>query len=226
MTFASAAGAEPHLNVVPRTASEAARVAAVTAPTTDFTKPEQFETHPAGAATKFDIRTRDAFSFASANMPFERELDFKVGNGFFKKLWVTAPSSTVSSDGLGPLYNARACQRCHIKDGRGHPPEGAGDEGVSMFLRLSIPADQSDLTKETLAYLGAAPEPTYGLQLQDKSIPGLAPEGQLQITYSDVPVAVGDGSVVTLRAPEYAVVALQSGPLHPDVQLSPRIAPR
>ncbi|MCI5038772.1 MAG: c-type cytochrome [Donghicola eburneus] len=226
VTFASAAWAEPHLNVVPRTAAEAARIAAVTAPTTDFTQPEQFETHPAGAATKFDIRTRDAFSFASANMPFERELDFKVGNGFFKKLWVTAPSSTVSSDGLGPLYNARACQRCHIKDGRGHPPKGAGDEGVSMFLRLSIPTEQSDLTKETLAYLGAAPEPTYGLQLQDKSIPGIAPEGQMQITYSEVPVTLGDGTVVTLRAPEYDVVDLQSGPLHSDVQLSPRIAPQ
>ena len=34
------------------------------------------------------------------------------------------PSSTKSSDGLGPLYNARACQSCHLKDGRGHPPRG------------------------------------------------------------------------------------------------------
>ena len=95
-----------------------------------------------------------------------------------------------------------------------------------MFLRLSIPAEQSDLTEETLAYLGAAPEPTYGLQLQDKSIPGIAPEGQMQITYSEVPVTLGDGSVVTLRAPEYDVVDLQSGALHSDVQLSPRIAPQ
>ena len=43
----------------------------------------------------------------SANMPFKRERDFRVGNGIFRKIWVSAPSSTTSSDGLGPLFNAR-----------------------------------------------------------------------------------------------------------------------
>ena len=36
---------------VPRTAEEAARIAAVTAPTNDFSKPEPFEARPGGAAT-------------------------------------------------------------------------------------------------------------------------------------------------------------------------------
>ena len=53
-------------------------------------------------------------------MPFEREMDFKLGNALFRKTWVAAPASTLASDGLGPLYNARACQDCHLKDGRGH----------------------------------------------------------------------------------------------------------
>ena len=50
---------------------------------------------------------------------FAQQLDFKVGDGIFRKQWVSAPSSTKSSDGLGPLYNARSCQSCHLKDGRG-----------------------------------------------------------------------------------------------------------
>ena len=45
-----------HLPVVPRTAEEAAKVAAILAPPTDFTKLEKFEDKPAGAAT---VRARD-----------------------------------------------------------------------------------------------------------------------------------------------------------------------
>ena len=77
--------------------------------------------------------------------------NFKIGNGLFRKLWVSPPSSTVSSDGLGPLFNARSCQRCHLKDGRGHPPEGNAD-ATSMFLRLARPAE-TDAEREAAAAL-------------------------------------------------------------------------
>ena len=217
---------EPPLGIVPRTDAEAARIGPVTAPAQDFSASEKFEARPAGAATKTGIGTRDAFSFPSANIPFERELDFKVGNGFFKKLWVTAPSSTLSSDGLGPLYNARACQRCHIKDGRGHPPEDGEDTGVSMFLRLSVPDEASDLDAEVLEYLANAPEPTYGTQLQDKSIAGIAAEGRMAVSYTPVPVELAGGEVVELRKPTYSVADPAYGPLHPETQLSPRVAPQ
>ena len=51
-----------HLSVIPRTPEDAAKIAAVLAPPTDFTKPEAFETNSAGAATVRDIATTDAFS--------------------------------------------------------------------------------------------------------------------------------------------------------------------
>ena len=43
--------AEPHLPVVPRTPDEAARIAAVRAPPTDFTHAERFEAMSGGATT-------------------------------------------------------------------------------------------------------------------------------------------------------------------------------
>jgi CxxC motif-containing protein (DUF1111 family) len=217
---------EPHLPILERTDEEQTRIREVTRLTTDFSAAEQFETHPAGAATKFKALGENAFSFPSANMAFEDELDFKVGNGFFKKLWVSAPASTQSSDGLGPLYNARACQSCHIKDGRGHPPMDANDTGVSMFLRVSIPKEASDLDAETLAFLANAPEPTYGTQLQDKSVAGVPHEGRMQVTYSSVDITLGDGTTVTLRKPTYSVVDPAYGPLHPRAQFSPRVTPQ
>ncbi|MFZ1470276.1 MAG: di-heme oxidoredictase family protein [Paracoccaceae bacterium] len=213
-----------HLSIVPRTAEEAARISAITALTADFAKPEVFEEKPAGAATVRARANADAFSQLSGNMPFAHEMDFKLGNALFRKTWVASPSSTLASDGLGPIYNARACQDCHLKDGRGHAPEGPGDRAVSMFLRLSIPAPSAP--SEIADWLATADEPTYGGQLQDFAAPGQVAEGQMQITYTDLPVPLADGTVVTLRAPTYAVTDPGYGPLHEDTMLSPRVAPQ
>lgn len=216
-----------HLNVIPRTAEETARIAAVLAPPTDFTATEQFEHLPAGAATVRARKSADAFSQPSNNISFEDELTFKVGNGLFRKLWVSAPSSTLASDGLGPLYNARSCQRCHIKDGRGHPPETGGDSNaISMFLRVSIPGDESDAIGEIEGYIASRPDPTYGTQLQDFAVQGHAAEYRLDITYREEPVTLADGTEVSLRHPTYRAADLGYGPLHPDAMLSPRVAPQ
>lgn len=208
-----------------RDPADAARVAAVTQPTTDFTAAEKYEANSAGAATSHDPINLSAFSHPSGNMPFDRQLDFKVGDGIFRKLWVSAPSSTVSSDGLGPLFNARSCQTCHLKDGRGVPPEG-DDAAVSLFLRLSIPPE-TDAQREALESfrLPVIAEPTYGGQLQNFSIAGLHAEGRMVVTYEPLDVELADGTIVTLRAPTYSISDLNYGPLHPDIMLSPRLAP-
>ena len=130
-------------------ADEEARIAAVSQPTRDFSRAQPYERRPAGAATVFKRINRDAFSHPSANMAFKRERDFRVGNGIFRKIWVSAPSSTTPSDGLGPLFNARACQRCHLKDGRGRPP-AAGERAETMLMRLSIPPQTE--TERTVAF--------------------------------------------------------------------------
>ena len=204
---------------------EQARIAAVTQPTQDFSKAEAYERRPAGAATVFKPLNRDAFSHPSANMPFKLQRDFRVGNGIFKKIWISAPSSTTSSDGLGPLFNARACQRCHLKDGRGRPPT-PGERGETMFLRLSIPP-QTETERAALREHRQAtiPEPTYGGQLQNFSIQGVLAEGDMTIAYEEMPITLADGAVVSLRAPTYGVSGLHYGPLHPKTMLSPRVAP-
>lgn len=217
---------EPHLNIIPRSAGESARIAAALAPPQGFDTAQPFEDNPGGAATVRVRGNTDAFSQPSANIGFEEELDFKVGNGLFKKIWVFAPSSTRASDGLGPLYNARSCQRCHIKDGRGHPPEGPEDGATSMFLRVSIPGSDTDAIAEIEDYIATAPDPTYGLQLQDLSLAGMPPEYRLQIDYEEIEVPLNGGEVARLRKPTYTAANLGYGPLHPEAMLSPRVAPQ
>lgn len=187
-----------------------------------FDQPEAGEMLSGGSTTvmQFD---QNAFSMPSANLAPMRRLDFSVGNSFFRNPWVIAPSSTTARDGLGPLLNTNACQNCHIKDGRGHPPEPGAASAVSMLVRLSVPAGPEHA--EVIRERGIAPEPSYGGQLQDMAIPGVAPEGKVRLGYSIERVRFADGTEVELRKPEVELSELAYGEMHPDTQLSLRIAP-
>jgi CxxC motif-containing protein (DUF1111 family) len=207
-----------------RTVQEAARIAAVTAPTTDFSRPEKFEDKPGGAATVRARDTRDAFSQPSGNLTNAEVADFNLGNGLFTKTWVSSPASTLASDGLGPLYNARSCQNCHLKDGRGRPPADSAGGAVSMFLRISIPDPDASAQSEIEGYLSTLPDPVYGGQLQDFGTAGQKAEYRLGISYTDVPVMLAGGEVAHMRQPIYSAEDLGYGPLAPGAMLSPRVA--
>jgi CxxC motif-containing protein (DUF1111 family) len=141
-------------------------------------------------------------------LPFEERLDFLVGQAIFERLWVAAPASTQSADGLGPLYNARSCSGCHLRNGRG--------TAVSLVTKLSVPA--------RTARAGTDAEPTYGAQLQSLGLPGQTIEGRLQIDYEPIPVSLPDGQRIELRRPRYHLTGLGFGALEPDAMLSPRLA--
>ncbi len=216
---------DAHLPMVPRSAAEAARVASVLAPPAGFDAPEPFEAMAGGATTSRRAPGRDAFSQPSAGMGFDREMDFRLGNGLFKRLWVSAPSSTIASDGLGPLYNARACQSCHLKDGRGRPPEPGADPAPGLFLRVSVPADAHPLQAVIPGWHATAPDPAYGEQLQDFAIQGHRAEARVAVDWEEIPVALADGETVSLRRPVWRAEVPGHGPLAPGAMLSPRLTP-
>lgn len=206
-------------------AKDKARVEVVTKPTADFSKAEQYEAMSGGAATSTAAVNADSFSHFSENLTFQQEEGFKLGNALFRKVWVSSPSSTQASDGLGPLFNSRACQNCHLKDGRGHPPE-PGDNTSTTFLRLARPpaheAEQARLDKLDVLNF---PDPVYGGQFQDFAVPGLAAEGRMQVEYTEDAVELRGGETVSLRKPRYFVTDLAYGDLDPTTTLSPRMTP-
>ncbi|WP_017906234.1 di-heme oxidoredictase family protein [Pseudomonas asplenii] len=187
-----------------------------------FTAPEPGEAR-SGGETTVNRSDRSAFSAPAANLSPSRRLDFSVGNSFFRSPWVIAPSTTTARDGLGPLFNTNACQNCHIRDGRGHPPEAGSDNAVSMLVRLSIP--NAPAHAQLIEQQGVVPEPVYGGQLQDMAIPGVAPEGKVRVEYDPVPVRFKDGTEVELRKPRLLISQLGYGPMHPDTRFSARVAP-
>lgn len=208
------------------TAEDLARVRSITAMPEHFDAAESFEALSAGAATvRTKVLNRDIFSQPSANLDFEGRQRFQIGNGLFRKDWVPAPSSTQASDGLGPLFNARSCQGCHLKDAGGVVPD-AGEEPVSLFLRLSVPPRTEAERRDLEHALSVIPEPTYGHQLQTFAVPGLPAEARMQIEWEEIEVALNGGETATLRKPHYRITDLGYGPMREDVMISPRIAPQ
>lgn len=185
----------------------AERRARILAPATDFSAPEPFETLQGGTGTSTARPGRNAFSLPSAALSFEARADFFVGNGVFDRPWVVAPSSTVSSDGLGPLFDARSCQGCHVKDGRGRPPGASQPPHVSTVFALADAA--------------GAPDPVLGRQLSDQAIPGGEAEGRVQTTWVEVPFRYPDGAAASLRRPVHEADA----PLAQGVAVAARMAP-
>ncbi|TDE41250.1 thiol oxidoreductase [Antarcticimicrobium sediminis] len=223
------ADADPHLAPAPPSAAQAVRAATALRPVRDFSGPEPFEANPAGAAT---VRRADKQAFAqpAATLDFESELDFRTGKSLFEKLWVSSPSSTLASDGLGPLYNARACESCHIRDGRGHPP-AQGEVPVGLVLHLSRPVVAEAVGGEAgVARIPdthpIAPDPVYGRQLQTRALRGLSPEYRLSISHDTIEIPLAGGARATLRAPHYHLNDLSYGPLAADTMISPRAAPQ
>ena len=152
------------------------------------------------------------------------DLDIKIGQAIFEKIWVFAPSSTKSSDGLGPLYNARSCKQCHglsIKNKSSLPS--------SLVIHLSIEPSldmRYQDTEKNLKELGFIPEPSYGKQLQTFAYPGAKAEAEISVSYEKVLAIFADGDQVSLSKPNYTIDSYGYGDFHPDYRWSPRVAPR
>src|SRR5262252_126891 len=83
------------------------------------------------------------FVFTSSALAAEDAMDKVLGRALFERLWVSAPSSTKAADGLGPLFNARACNSCHQGGGRAAVALKEGDLpfGIGLTLRVGTAKD-------------------------------------------------------------------------------------
>ncbi|MFN7589550.1 MAG: di-heme oxidoredictase family protein [Planctomycetota bacterium] len=167
-----------------------------------------------GGGTVVDA-SRDAFGFPSPLLRANERRAFAVGNALFRANWVAAPASAEGLDGLGPLFNARSCSSCHLRDGRSRPPENAADERHGLLVRIGV--RQPDAPD--------ADHPRYGGQIQDDAIAGVQPELRVLVQWVEHEGHYADGERFVLRAPRYALQAPADGPLGDDVVLGGRTAP-
>lgn len=169
------------------------------------------ETVLSGGNTTVFQKGPNAFGLPLANITRTNRRAHVVGNSFFNKNWVFAPSSTTARDGLGPLYHARSCSGCHVRDGRGAPPQN-NKSGVGLLFRLNVPGMPGG-------------DPNLGQQLAVKAAPGVEPEGKVKITYQLISETLSDGEIVILRKPNYTLIANPVyGKPHPKTLVGPRLA--
>jgi len=179
---------------------------------------ESGEWLPGGETTNTLLLGVNAYIRPVSNITDAHELDFFfTGNAFFNQPWVEAPSSTSARDGLGPLFNARSCSACHPKDGRGSPALEPDEDFVSLLIRFSR-SGSSDVG-------GPVPDPIYGHQLQNNSLPGVPTEGRPRLRYEELAGVYPDGETYTLSKPVYSFTELAYGELDAAVRWSPRVAP-
>lgn len=128
-------------------------------------------------------------------------LDVAIGKATFDRLWVPAPASTKSADGLGPLSAARSCASCHAGGGRTRFRLGRDDPAVhpGLVVRLADPA--------------GAPDPVYGAELQPQGAVGAPGEGRAALAFS------ADGK------PLWRIEGLGYGALGAATAMSARVAP-
>jgi len=168
-----------------------------------------------GPATVADT-SPNAFGFAAPSLTHRQRRAFLVGNSFFKQNWVESPASASERDGLGPLFNARSCSSCHLRDGRSAPPSDDMHDRHGLLMRIGVRREGAP----------DAEHPRYGGQVQDVAVLGAAAEARVVFGYEPVAGSYADGVAYELQRPSYALAAPAYGPLGDDVTLGPRTAPQ
>ncbi|WP_420466495.1 di-heme oxidoredictase family protein [Panacagrimonas sp.] len=168
-----------------------------------------------GGDTSRPVIAQTAFALPAPNLDARQLRDFAFGNRLFNTNWVQAGSSTTSFDGLGPLFNRVSCSGCHVRDGRGRPPE-PGAEMESMLVRISLPGNGPNG--------GPRPHPAYGDQIQDRAIAGVKVEARVELVWETVQGRYADGEPYELRRPQVQFRDPAYGALGVDLLTSPRVA--
>lgn len=166
----------------------------------------------AGATATLIMGGPNAFGFPAPALSSEEVNAFQVGNALFRASWVAAGNSTTARDGLGPLFNARSCSACHLRDGR-----GAADPQQAAGLLIRLPAKP--------AHPGVV-DVNYGRQVQDVALPGVLRESSVRVEYTEQAGVYPDGTVYSLRRPTFTLDGLRNGPLDDTVTAAPRSAPQ
>jgi CxxC motif-containing protein (DUF1111 family) len=179
----------------------------------------------AGALTvaRFD---EHAFDQAPNGLPYKVQEKFMRGRHHFNQRWVQFPS--IGGDwGLGPTFITNKCVACHVRAGRGMPPEKPDEQVMAVLVRISIPGENE--------HGGPKPHPAYGDQIQNQGLMGqdrddtflgdrVPPEAEVFIDWETSKVAFGDGEVVELRKPKVRWGKLWFGPIGDDTMMSLRMA--
>ncbi len=138
-----------------------------------------------------------------------------TGAQMFRQNWTSAETA---SDGLGPIFNEASCHACHWFGGGARVrvrPDGEV-AGAGVLLRHT--------------FVDGTGDPHYGVQLQNKAVDGVEPEGVADLTA----LQVGDGLTRFLASVRFAsgpgrtagiTMSLRAAPALDSTALVARVSP-
>ena len=163
------------------------------------------------------IATDKAFTFLAANAPAERAARrSSSATACSTPTGPSIPASVKIFDGLGPTFNRNSCSGCHVRDGRGRPPETAGEPMESMLVRLSLPVPTARRCRIRPMATSSTTAPSSACR----------PRAARSSTYDGgprQPTATARPTRCARRTTRF--VDLAFGPLDGDCMISPRVAP-
>ena len=180
--------------------------------TTDFTKAERSEALTGGAGTVEKIG-KNSYSHHFTTLTFEDRQNFHRQWSISANFGLQLRLLPFPSDGLGPIYNARACQSCHIKDGRGHLPET--EKPLSLVIKVGKYQD-----------LNLLPSNKYGKQFQFFAIPGMSSEVNGSIIKNKFITKLHKNYELASRSINFNIDSLAFGEIKKNKSLSLRISPQ
>ncbi len=157
---------------------------------------EKYPQYLAGGTTTTFLSGSTSYSQPLSNITKGNLKKHKEGEIIFKRTFQALGADGMS--GLGPLFIQDNCAACHIGNGRSQPPMSEVDFSSGLIMRMSIPG------------IGPHGEPKgvpgYGLQLQNRALPGHDAEGvilfELEQFYMDFP----DGSRTLMHRPKRSIL--------------------
>ncbi|WP_221799981.1 di-heme oxidoredictase family protein [Oceanobacter mangrovi] len=191
-----------------------------------------------GGATTVGLTPFASFDKLVANYPEQDKPHFFAGRALAHQPWVKAPTATDARDGLGPIYNARACLACHIRGGKSVMPDNDQTPLFGPLVRMSRVVDSEAVPVSK----GVIPDPVYGDQLQTQSIAlmhqlrkqtpleiaaegAVPPEAYAYVKWLQQSFQYPDGSEMALRKPQLDLRYAAYGDFAADTRFSLRNAP-
>lgn len=187
-----------------------ARVTALGGETTDFS----------GAQVTLGFDS-PAANLVGENLDLHRAGDVEFEATFIKAVSAEFPAM----DGVGPVFNNSACEKCHTLDGRDNytlkalqAPKGewtklGAQEGV--FLRISVGPNEEDevacVPTVDNCYCGPQKVPGFSDQLFHRGVLGVRDDGShtgqadVYVKFVESEVTYGDGEKTTLSKPVFEI---------------------
>jgi CxxC motif-containing protein (DUF1111 family) len=193
------------------------------------------------------------FATPAANLNGVRLEKHEEGDLAFADVFKSFQESENSRlDGLGPVFNNASCEACHLRDGRGAPPEADNSweefsKDESLLLAISIEGAGAMMCEPNFNNDYCAPEevPGFGRQLFQRGIPTVRPDSprsgvaDVFVRYESSTVTYADGGKIELREPVFEIRNPYDNPgenpskletpvsrvLQADVRMSARLGP-